>query len=146
MALTVGHPRPPHPHSHPLFRDLPHHFLLFLPLQLPLAPPLSLHHIHVPYVVAFFAATLFVVKLCCVSEGNLDYECLRTELRRMAPTNGRAVLLFQGEEDDVTAAENENVGLGGGDVGVGRTWKMDLALKPRQHLTKKELTDNWQKV
>nr|XP_008340908.2 uncharacterized protein At5g19025-like [Malus domestica] len=29
------------------------------------------------------------------SEGNPDYECLRTELRRMAPTNGRAVLLFR---------------------------------------------------
>ncbi|KAJ7980131.1 Ribosomal protein [Quillaja saponaria] len=29
------------------------------------------------------------------SEGNPDYECLRTELRKMAPPNGRAVLLFR---------------------------------------------------
>nr|VDD53246.1 unnamed protein product [Brassica oleracea] len=29
------------------------------------------------------------------SEGNPDYECLRAELRRMAPVNGRAVLLFR---------------------------------------------------
>ncbi|XP_044500826.1 uncharacterized protein At5g19025-like [Mangifera indica] len=29
------------------------------------------------------------------SESNPDYECLRAELRRMAPTNGRAVLLFR---------------------------------------------------
>ncbi|XP_057476682.1 uncharacterized protein At5g19025-like [Actinidia eriantha] len=29
------------------------------------------------------------------SEGNLDYECLRAELRKMAPPNGRAVLLFR---------------------------------------------------
>ncbi|KAL1832504.1 hypothetical protein ACET3Z_002155 [Daucus carota] len=28
-------------------------------------------------------------------EGNRDYECLRNELRRMAPVNGRAVLVFQ---------------------------------------------------
>ncbi|KAH7522396.1 uncharacterized protein At5g19025 isoform X1 [Ziziphus jujuba] len=28
------------------------------------------------------------------SEGNPDYECLRSELRKMAPPNGRAVLLF----------------------------------------------------
>lgn len=28
-------------------------------------------------------------------EGNLDYECLTSELRKMAPTNGRAVLLFR---------------------------------------------------
>ncbi|OVA20073.1 Ribosomal protein L34Ae [Macleaya cordata] len=29
------------------------------------------------------------------TEGNPDYECLRSELRRMAPPNGRAVLLFR---------------------------------------------------
>ncbi|EEF45401.1 uncharacterized protein At5g19025 [Ricinus communis] len=29
------------------------------------------------------------------SEGNPDYECLRAELRKMAPVNGRAVLLFR---------------------------------------------------
>lgn len=29
------------------------------------------------------------------SEGNVDYECLRSELRKMAPPNGRAVLLFR---------------------------------------------------
>ncbi|XP_068660008.1 uncharacterized protein At5g19025-like [Aristolochia californica] len=29
------------------------------------------------------------------AEGNPDYECLRSELRRMAPPNGRAVLLFR---------------------------------------------------
>ncbi|KAL8235200.1 hypothetical protein R6Q59_021300 [Mikania micrantha] len=29
------------------------------------------------------------------SETNPDYECLRTELRKMAPVNGRAVLLFR---------------------------------------------------
>lgn len=29
------------------------------------------------------------------TEGNPDYECLRVELRKMAPTNGRAVLLFR---------------------------------------------------
>ncbi|PWA66551.1 ribosomal protein L34e superfamily protein [Artemisia annua] len=29
------------------------------------------------------------------SEGNGDYECLRSELRKMAPVNGRAVLLFR---------------------------------------------------
>ncbi|KAM7485662.1 hypothetical protein LguiA_001671 [Lonicera macranthoides] len=29
------------------------------------------------------------------SEGNPDYECLRAELRKMAPQNGRAVLLFR---------------------------------------------------
>ncbi|XP_052207640.1 uncharacterized protein At5g19025 [Diospyros lotus] len=29
------------------------------------------------------------------SEGNPDYECLRMELRKMAPPNGRAVLLFR---------------------------------------------------
>ncbi|KAI3715395.1 hypothetical protein L6452_22377 [Arctium lappa] len=29
------------------------------------------------------------------SETNPDYECLRTELRKMAPMNGRAVLLFR---------------------------------------------------
>ncbi|KAI3803241.1 hypothetical protein L1987_31390 [Smallanthus sonchifolius] len=29
------------------------------------------------------------------SESNPDYECLRTELRKMAPMNGRAVLLFR---------------------------------------------------
>ncbi|CAA7061941.1 unnamed protein product [Microthlaspi erraticum] len=29
------------------------------------------------------------------SESNTDYECLRAELRKMAPTNGRAVLLFR---------------------------------------------------
>ncbi|XP_076925332.1 uncharacterized protein At5g19025-like [Bidens hawaiensis] len=29
------------------------------------------------------------------SEANPDYECLRTELRKMAPVNGRAVLLFR---------------------------------------------------
>lgn len=29
------------------------------------------------------------------TEGNADYECLRAELRRMAPVNGRAVLLFR---------------------------------------------------
>lgn len=29
------------------------------------------------------------------SEENPDYECLRAELRKMAPPNGRAVLLFQ---------------------------------------------------
>ncbi|KAK8498633.1 hypothetical protein V6N13_023161 [Hibiscus sabdariffa] len=29
------------------------------------------------------------------SEGNPDYECLRAELRKMAPLNGRAVLLFR---------------------------------------------------
>ncbi|CAN8269607.1 unnamed protein product [Cochlearia groenlandica] len=29
------------------------------------------------------------------SESNSDYECLRSELRRMAPINGRAVLLFR---------------------------------------------------
>ncbi|KAK4283630.1 hypothetical protein QN277_000560 [Acacia crassicarpa] len=29
------------------------------------------------------------------SEDNPDYECLRSELRRMAPSNGRAVLLFR---------------------------------------------------
>nr|GLL43737.1 uncharacterized protein At5g19025 [Ipomoea trifida] len=29
------------------------------------------------------------------SETNLDYECLRAELRKMAPPNGRAVLLFR---------------------------------------------------
>ncbi|KAI4378885.1 hypothetical protein MLD38_016307 [Melastoma candidum] len=29
------------------------------------------------------------------SENNPDYECLRAELRRMAPVNGRAVLLFR---------------------------------------------------
>ncbi|KAK4803770.1 hypothetical protein SAY86_003587 [Trapa natans] len=29
------------------------------------------------------------------SETNPDYECLRTELRKMAPPNGRAVLLFR---------------------------------------------------
>lgn len=28
------------------------------------------------------------------SDGNPDYECLRAELRKMAPQNGRAVLLF----------------------------------------------------
>lgn len=28
-------------------------------------------------------------------EGNKDYECLRSELRKMAPVNGRAVLVFQ---------------------------------------------------
>lgn len=28
-------------------------------------------------------------------EMNPDYECLRTELRKMAPVNGRAVLLFR---------------------------------------------------
>ncbi|KAA8548583.1 hypothetical protein F0562_000267 [Nyssa sinensis] len=31
------------------------------------------------------------------SEGNPDYECLRVELRKMAPPNGRAVLLFRGK-------------------------------------------------
>ncbi|KAL3648927.1 hypothetical protein CASFOL_005330 [Castilleja foliolosa] len=30
-----------------------------------------------------------------VSEDNPDYECLRAELRKMAPINGRAVLLFR---------------------------------------------------
>lgn len=29
------------------------------------------------------------------SEDNPDYECLRAELRKMAPSNGRAVLLFR---------------------------------------------------
>ncbi|GJV16499.1 putative ribosomal protein L34e superfamily protein [Tanacetum coccineum] len=29
------------------------------------------------------------------TEGNGDYECLRSELRKMAPVNGRAVLLFR---------------------------------------------------
>ncbi|KAF2539544.1 hypothetical protein F2Q68_00022380 [Brassica cretica] len=29
------------------------------------------------------------------SESNPDYECLRAELRKMAPVNGRAVLLFR---------------------------------------------------
>ncbi|XP_077243497.1 uncharacterized protein At5g19025-like isoform X2 [Tasmannia lanceolata] len=29
------------------------------------------------------------------SEGNPDYECLRSELRRMAPQSGRALLLFR---------------------------------------------------
>ncbi|TKY72105.1 structural constituent of ribosome [Spatholobus suberectus] len=29
------------------------------------------------------------------SEGNPDYECLRSELRKMAPPNGRALLLFR---------------------------------------------------
>ncbi|XP_010492939.1 PREDICTED: uncharacterized protein At5g19025-like [Camelina sativa] len=29
------------------------------------------------------------------SESNPDYECLRAELRKMAPVNGRAVLIFQ---------------------------------------------------
>ncbi|XP_061345543.1 uncharacterized protein At5g19025 [Gastrolobium bilobum] len=29
------------------------------------------------------------------SESNPDYECLRSELRKMAPTNGRAILLFR---------------------------------------------------
>lgn len=29
------------------------------------------------------------------SESNPDYECLRAELRRMAPASGRAVLLFR---------------------------------------------------
>lgn len=29
------------------------------------------------------------------SENNPDYECLRAELRKMAPPNGRAVLLFR---------------------------------------------------
>lgn len=29
------------------------------------------------------------------TEDNPDYECLRSELRRMAPPNGRAVLLFR---------------------------------------------------
>ncbi|KAE9591430.1 hypothetical protein Lal_00038924 [Lupinus albus] len=29
------------------------------------------------------------------SEGNPDYECLRAELRKMAPPNGRAILLFR---------------------------------------------------
>ncbi|GKV35374.1 hypothetical protein SLEP1_g43648 [Rubroshorea leprosula] len=29
------------------------------------------------------------------SEGNPDYDCLRAELRKMAPPNGRAVLLFR---------------------------------------------------
>ncbi|KAK9288787.1 hypothetical protein L1049_017251 [Liquidambar formosana] len=29
------------------------------------------------------------------TEGNPDYECLRSELRKMAPPNGRAVLLFR---------------------------------------------------
>ncbi|OAY27865.1 uncharacterized protein At5g19025 [Manihot esculenta] len=29
------------------------------------------------------------------TEGNPDYECLRAELRKMAPPNGRAVLLFR---------------------------------------------------
>ncbi|XP_048420143.1 uncharacterized protein At5g19025-like, partial [Pyrus x bretschneideri] len=56
---------------------------------------LHLHHIPVPYIVAVFAATLFVVEFCCVSEGNLDYECLRIELRRMGLMNGHVVLLFQ---------------------------------------------------
>lgn len=29
------------------------------------------------------------------SEGNPDYECLRSELRKMAPVNGKALLLFR---------------------------------------------------
>ncbi|RDY08183.1 hypothetical protein CR513_07621, partial [Mucuna pruriens] len=29
------------------------------------------------------------------TEGNPDYECLRSELRKMAPPNGRALLLFR---------------------------------------------------
>ncbi|KAK7303237.1 hypothetical protein RJT34_14139 [Clitoria ternatea] len=29
------------------------------------------------------------------SQGNPDYECLRSELRKMAPPNGRALLLFR---------------------------------------------------
>lgn len=29
------------------------------------------------------------------NESNPDYECLRAELRKMAPPNGRAVLLFR---------------------------------------------------
>lgn len=29
------------------------------------------------------------------TESNPDYECLRAELRKMAPPNGRAVLLFR---------------------------------------------------
>ncbi|CAN4113479.1 unnamed protein product [Withania somnifera] len=29
------------------------------------------------------------------TENNPDYECLRAELRKMAPPNGRAVLLFR---------------------------------------------------
>ncbi|XP_023513616.1 uncharacterized protein At5g19025-like isoform X3 [Cucurbita pepo subsp. pepo] len=29
------------------------------------------------------------------SEANPDYECLRSELRKMAPPNGRAILLFR---------------------------------------------------
>jgi len=30
-----------------------------------------------------------------VVRGNPDYECLRAELRKMAPVNGRAVLIFR---------------------------------------------------
>ncbi|KAJ4969532.1 hypothetical protein NE237_016233 [Protea cynaroides] len=32
---------------------------------------------------------------CKGGEGNPDYDCLRSELRKMAPPNGRAVLLFR---------------------------------------------------
>ncbi|CAN6680642.1 unnamed protein product [Malus baccata var. baccata] len=72
------------------------------------------HHIHVLYVVsfvAFFATTLFVVKFYCVNEGNPDYECLRTELRWMAQTNGRAVLLFRAR-CRCSVAKLEGLGVG----------------------------------
>ncbi|KAM1978575.1 hypothetical protein ACFX16_015254 [Malus domestica] len=45
--------------------------------------------------VTFFAAMLLVVEFCYVSEGTRNYECLSTELRRMALMNGRVVLLFR---------------------------------------------------
>ncbi|XP_031099135.1 uncharacterized protein At5g19025-like [Ipomoea triloba] len=61
------------------------------------------------------------------SETNLDYECLRAELRKMAPPNGRAVLLFRAKCGCPIAK------LEGWGPKRGRRHKKSLALSGKDH-------------
>lgn len=57
------------------------------------------------------------------TEGDEDYECLRLQLRKMAPANGRVVLLFR---DKCGCAVAKLEGWGSK---RGRRYKKSLALK-----------------
>uniref|UniRef100_A0A5B6YM22 Ribosomal protein L34e superfamily protein n=1 Tax=Davidia involucrata TaxID=16924 RepID=A0A5B6YM22_DAVIN len=61
------------------------------------------------------------------SQGNPDYECLRAELRKMAPPNGRAVLLFRAKCGCPVAK------LEGWGAKRGRRHKKSLALNGGDH-------------
>ncbi|CAH9085797.1 unnamed protein product [Cuscuta epithymum] len=61
------------------------------------------------------------------TETNLDYECLRAELRKMAPPNGRAVLLFRAKCGCAIAK------LEGWGPKRGRRHKKSLAVSGKDH-------------